>query len=246
MNRIVIFEDEIETQSDVKLAKISCSLRAEHIQKILKLGEGDQLKVTIANVGLCEAKILTIDKNCAVFELESETKVGREADIHLTVGLSRPMTCKKVIEHGTSLGVRSFHFFTSELSEKSYAKSNLFLNKEYEKLIHLGLSQSNGLYQLPEVNVSNHISGLRDQGPKMKQKFILSPFAKKSFKDFSIDFSQPIELAIGSERGWTAKELQNFNEMGYEEVKISEHILRVEIATYSALGQLELLKFPKL
>ncbi|MFI5391071.1 MAG: RsmE family RNA methyltransferase, partial [Bacteriovoracales bacterium] len=153
------------------------------------------------------------------------------APFELLVGLSRPPTCKKLLEHGTSLGVSRFNFYPAQLSEKSYQESNLF--KDYQKYLKYGLSQSGIYHQMPEVNLKKDFSG--------EQKFVLSPKTKKTFLDYKIQPNKKITLAIGPERGFLNREIDAFKDQGFLEVSIGPPILRVEIATFAALGQLHLL-----
>lgn len=239
MNRLVIFEREYsEYLPTLQAITLSDRLRVDHVRNILKLSVGDDIKIVLENKGLATGRVSYLSESSLTLNIV-EQFCGNVANIHLIVGLSRPQTCKKVIEHGTSMGVSSFDFFTGALSEKSYANAKLFSEKEYEELLHLGISQSNGLYKIPELRVHKHIN--REFFQSKNQKYILSPFTENTFLDESLDFDRPITLALGSERGFTSKEVEIFKELGYKEIKISPSILRVEIATFAALGQLDLL-----
>lgn len=239
MNRVVIFASEYEKKLPaLREIEINDSLRVNHIRTILKLIVGDIIKVTLENLGLAQAKITNLSEKNVCLDIIDQIP-GKKARYQLIIGLSRPQTCKKIIEHATSMGVGSFDFFSAELGEKSYANAKLFSHKEYEELLHLGLSQSSGLYKTPIVRVHQRIN--KEAFSQMEQKFILSPFAEENFTDVEIDFKKPITLAIGPERGFTTKEVEIFKEMGYKEIRISNSILRVEIATFATLGQLDLL-----
>ncbi len=160
--------------------------------------------------------------------------------VNLIIGLSRPQTCKKVLELGTSMGVKSFEFLDAKLSEKSYAQSKVFQNNAFEKYLLNGLSQSSNLHIMPSLKVEKSLK--KESGEEGEQKLILSPFSEKSLNDISLDFEKPITVAIGPERGWTGKEVEKFKSHNFLEVKISSSVLRVETATISVLSQLELLK----
>jgi RsmE family RNA methyltransferase len=64
----------------------------------------------------------------------------------------------------------------------------------------------------------------------------------KTFLDVDIDFSNPVTLAVGPERGFINSDIERFHQAGFTSIKISSSILRVEHAVYSAVSQLELLR----
>jgi hypothetical protein len=52
----------------------------------------------------------------------------------------------------------------------------------------------------------------------------------------------PVEIAIGPEGGWIDRELETFQEAGFQPVRLGPWILRVETAVTAALAQIELLR----
>jgi len=240
MNNILLNIDDLISDNTYSLKD---SFRLDHLHTVLKINEGDEVRVCLINEGLANG---VISKSTSQ-EIQIKTTEFSKKElpwVDLLVGLSRPPTCKKVLEHGATLGVNQFHFFKAELSEKSYLQSKLFKDEQYQKLIELGLSQSGVYHQMPKFNLSsfNPLHEYKD----VKQKYILSLETKETFRDQEIDFNQPVLLAIGPERGWTRSETNLFKENGFKEVSISTSILRVETAVFTSLGQLELLKMSHL
>lgn len=238
MNNFLLLPNE---EKEAKLYEISDSVRVNHVNKILKMVKGDKLKVFIPNHGIGLAKIISITELHLVVELISlDTSEGPEQSYRLVVGASRPQTCKKLLEHATSMGVKSFDFFKAKLSEKSYLSSKIYETGQRETLLLNGLSQSGVYYKMPEVEVQMFCNVSKFS--RYDQKYVLSLDTDKTFDDYEIDFSKNITLAIGPERGWTYDEILSLTDNGFKEVKISSSILRVEVATFASLGQLEALK----
>lgn len=211
----------------------------KHIHQTLKLNQGDIVKATVLNHGIGKAKLLKLTEEFAEFEfLEVEKKVEPWFDI--IVGASRPQTMKKILEHGTTFGAQSFHIFKAHLSEKSYLDSQIYNDKDLNELTTLGLSQSALYYRLPEIQKYqyNPASKFSEQ----TQKFVLDPYASQSFLDVTIDFTRPIVISFGPERGFTNDDLTIFKNNGFNSIKISSSILRVEHAIYATVAQLEMLK----
>lgn len=231
MNRIVINKQDVKEND---LLVIEEPHIVDHINNILKLKSEDSLKICLLNSALATGEIKDMTSSKITVKIKALSS-GLHSDVHLQVGLCRPPTIKKVLEHGTSLGVNKFEFFKANLSEKSYLDSKVFERKE--QYLHLGLAQSGTYFNLPEVYTSLEFSL-----SKNKQKFFLSFNTDQNLSDYDINYNDPITFAIGPERGWTANEEQVLKENDYLPIKIAESILRVEIATFVLLGQYHLLK----
>jgi 16S rRNA (uracil1498-N3)-methyltransferase len=211
----------------------------DHIHTTLKLKVNDTVKCTILNLGRTIGKVLEITESECVLGLAPIT-TGAPQWFDLIVGLSRPQTTKKILEHATTFGARSFHFYKAALSEKSYLDSKIFANLAYEEFLIAGLSQSAIYTQLPEFKLDQFNPAKSYQNAS--QKFILDLKTDKTFLDVDIDFTKPITLAIGPERGFINEDIEQFHHAGFTSIKISSSILRVEHAVYSAISQLELLR----
>jgi 16S rRNA (uracil1498-N3)-methyltransferase len=214
-------------------------LKLNHINNIIKPKIFNSLDVCIVDEGLASGKIIELSQDAIIIEILHINKPHTHPQIHLLTGLSRPLTCQKILEHATSMGVHSFTFFQAKLSEKSYAQSKLFVDKKYLDYCEKGLSQSKQYFQLPNVILSPTLPILpQDQS----LKFVLSPNAKDWLDDFDIHFNQPITLALGPERGFIPQEVDFFKKQGFHPIKVSHSILRVETAVFYILAQLELLR----
>ncbi|MBT5092851.1 MAG: 16S rRNA (uracil(1498)-N(3))-methyltransferase [Halobacteriovoraceae bacterium] len=236
MNNLFIFNhEEIENNR----YQITDELRLQHIHEVLGSQQGDSVRLCLINRGLGIGKFTLLEDQKIEIELLEESS-GQAPWINLVVGLSRPPTCKKIMEHGTSLGVSEFHFFKAELSEKSYSTAKIFSPSKYHQLLHLGLSQSGCYYKEPTVALSPGIKFVEKQN--FPNKFFLDLEGEHSPLDYDFTMDQNITLAVGPERGWTEKERQYLIDNGFQGIKIADSILRTEIATFAALGQLHLMR----
>ena len=210
-----------------------------HMHETLKAKVGDVFKCTVLNQGLTFGTIRSLsDTEC---QLNLAPLSPYQAQwFNLIVGVSRPQTSKKILEHTTTLGAKNIHFFKASLSEKSYLDSKVF--QESSEYLLAGLSQSAIYGELPVVKIDkfNPAGSYKSH----HQKYILDLSGKENFLQMSsgIDFDTPLTLAIGPERGFVSEDIEHFHEAGFKSVKISSSILRVEHAIYSAVSQLELIR----
>jgi RsmE family RNA methyltransferase len=206
----------------------------EHIKNVLKKSIGDTLRIGFIDGDISLVKIL--DESLR-FEILQSHK-SQTPSIHLIVALSRPQTMKKIIEHGTTMGVCEFIFYHAHLSEKSYETSKVLDQENYHELMMAGLSQSGIYTYLPKLSVINKIPDL----PTFSgEQFVLSLRDQKKFPT-TRNFSDTITLAIGPERGFIPSEEELFLSKGFKPVKLSESILRVEHAVFSAIAQIDYLR----
>ncbi|OUR96179.1 hypothetical protein A9Q84_07405 [Halobacteriovorax marinus] len=235
MNSICFFEHEI---NDKSLIELNDSKRLNHLNIHLKVKPEDLLKITILNKGIFEAKVLEINEKSAILKIEERIN-GLEGQFHLAIGLSRPQTIKKVLEHATTFGVKSFHLFKATLSEKSYLQSKIYENEKYLEYMIDGLAQSKTYFQIPDFHLSKYLDF--KQFAKFENKFFLSLNSTETFNQLALEKIQNPLIAIGPERGWTKQEEQKLIENGFHPIGISRSTLRVEHAVFSSLGQLEMI-----
>lgn len=235
LNSVAVFENEcLENR-----ISISDPYRLAHFHNILKAQVGQDFKVTLLNQGLSGATITHIDSHKIELEINQAITKTPSSDWHLLVGLSRPPTMKKILEHGSSLGIKHFHFFSAKLSEKSYADSKIWGEDKAQASMIDGLSQSAYYWQVPKIHHYKNIQSLPDFSNADCRLMSLVKSDTASMK--SIDKSKSLVLAFGPERGFTADEDESLQRIGFQAVSLGPCILRVEIAVFAALGQAHLL-----
>ncbi len=236
MNRLYILQEEVIGSE----AYLDCSLRVHHIRNVLKSVVGDLLKVVVIGSGIGEWRIKKIGVSSVVLEVgEIVNHLATAQEISLSVGLCRPPTAKKIIEHATSLGVTGFTFFETELSEKSYSTSKVYTSSEYLKLLYLGLAQSAIYYKLPTVRLVGRFGDIIQEGAlNLLLSFDGGPLSKI---DLSLKKYDKINLIVGPERGFTQSEEAKFLS-GSSPILITRSTLRTEIAIFASLAQLQMIQ----
>lgn len=235
MNRIPLFQNERLKNNQFQIID---SERLQHFHETLKLQVGDECKVLVVDEGLFSAKILKLSESECNLAL-GDKQEAIDIDWRLSIGFCRPPSMEKILEHATTFGVHSFHFFRARLSDKSYEQSKLFRDKRYEQFLINGLAQSTQQYKLPKLKLE---AAYQVPAPSCDQAFALSPFANETLSDQNLDFDRPIHLGIGPERGWTDSEIAGMQKKGWKTIKLGPMTLRVEHACFAACSQLHLLR----
>ena len=138
-------------------------------------------------------------------------------------------------QHNAKFGVPDYLNYL-----ESYLQSKVFEHQNLDHLLRLGVSQSSQISSLPEVKLYENREEILDNIPQ--ERYLLSLIGNHSFLDYKNSLSKPIALAIGPERGWVREEEEDLIAANFRPIKISKHTLRVEIATFSALAQLEMFR----
>ncbi|MCR9206351.1 MAG: RsmE family RNA methyltransferase [Halobacteriovoraceae bacterium] len=234
MNRIFLKQSTDKDQIFV----VNQPSKVEHLLSHLKVKRGSSVKVAVQGMGLGDAEVIECTRSSVSLKTNQFVTAAHQP-YTLIVASSRPPTMKKVLEHGSSLGVGNFIFFSGELSEKSYLKSKIYEKNSLEDLLTLGIEQAGCFSKLPQIQVVETIEQAmeRAKGPK----YLLSLEGENLFEAGALKSCEEITLAIGPERGWTSNEEKKLLSNKFTRIKISKSILRVEIATFVALGQLEYL-----
>ncbi|MBF0297707.1 MAG: RNA methyltransferase [Oligoflexia bacterium] len=210
MNQIIIREQEIcefkkndsnDSKHKVYRLEITDHKRLNHLDQYIKPQIGDLLRLAIINRGrVVSAKVIEYKKsnNCTLeFEKESINSTlpvsAFGKNFQAIIGLSRPPTLKKIFEHGTTMGVTSFHLLSTTLTEKSYLSSKVLNQEEFELYLELGLSQSSLYYNIPNVEVYKNIEQFRGRfknynfKEKLSERGGLLEVGHKSERDFDAE-----------------------------------------------------------
>lgn len=212
----------------------------KHLHKVLKISNGDILKIVLVEEGLANAKVIAISKQEVTIEI-FETFPAKQTKSKLIIGLSRPLTCQKILEHGTTLGVSEFHFFKAELSEKSFLESKFIQQQKFESYLLKGLAQSGVYSQLPKVFIHDNFAKISLENFAKDNKYFLSLKSHHFLNQDQHHQKFSTTFLIGPERGFTPEEEMVFEQLDFMPISIGPSIQRVEYAVASSLAQLELL-----
>lgn len=223
--------------------------RANHILKILHKKEGDSFAAgiigskaghaVIKSINVQEQKSLdgkkTFDTGSILFDFVAETDGKPLHPLCMIIGFPRPIQLKRLLRDMAGLGVLEVHLTATELSEKSYLKSELATSEAGYKMLLEGTQQA----------ASTHIPSLfrhetLEQCLECIEKKYTTSFNKLALDNVKATGSlynflqnkniEQTVAAIGSERGWTDKERDLLVNKGYSLLSMGTRVLRTETA----------------
>ena len=229
--------------------------RVEHTRKILKKGVGDVLTAGLAGgpgdpCPLGTARVESWDGSRMVFSFAPEREAPPLRPVSLILGFPRPIQVTRILKDLCSLGVRRILMAPTDLGEKSYADSTIFKERDFLRPLLEGAEQA-GNPRLPEADtfpsLAAALAALGSAGPG-ETRWALDPYRAEGPFGSLLDFgagtpgpgpsgsaSRAFTLAVGSERGWTDRELDALAASAFRFASLGDRILRTETACAAAV-----------
>lgn len=236
---ILLQPDDIR---DDGLAVLS-DARALHIRKVLKVQEGETLRIGMLNGPQGKGTVLAIDPHTVCLQCVLEDEAPPKPRIDLLLAMPRPKVMKRLWAQLAALGTGRIVLVNADKGERFYFDTHVLEPDFYNERLVEGLQQARCTH-LPEVLVrqrfkpfvEDELDGLFPNSLKL----LADPSGKKRIPDFKLE-SERILLAVGPEGGWTLYELDKLQEHGFELFGMGSRILRSDtacIASFSVVRQL--------
>ncbi len=212
--------------------------RAEHILKILHKTTGNTFTCGITGGKAGKATITKIDEKFLYFSFTPDSDGNPLKPLIMIIGFPRPIQLKRLFRDMAGLGVCEIHLSGTELSEKSYLKTNMLINGEADKALLEGTMQAKSTH-IPKLIVHKSVADCINEIEKHNSNGTrilldnIEPETSLSLKMDKVITSQnylPVIAAIGSERGWTDRERELFKQNGYTLCSMGTRVLRTETA----------------
>lgn len=244
MNRILIKPSDICSTSVGDWTALGAnfhlqdSYRLDHLRKIMRLNPGDSVRVCLVDWGNGICQVKSIEEDHIRLELINSEK-GLNSAVGLVLGLCRPPSLRKVIEHTTGMGVTHFYVVCCELSEKSYLHSKWFRAEKLHELFSLGLAQDHSHSRLPKLQLFDNFFQFLESASELQEIFTSKMILDQNSDQWIESDAESPCFAIGPERGFTSTEIEKLKNLGFVSNKVSQSVLRVEHACFHGLAQWE-------
>lgn len=167
--------------------------------------------------------------------------------LHLAVSVPRFQTMDTIIEKSVELGVFALHPFVSDFSFVRAVDSRLKGKfPRWEKIIQ-GATQQSGRGDLMRLEAPTHLAELLQQFNRQTKAVGLFPYEgeapqhlRQALTPLKSREVEEIWLFVGSEGGYSPKEVELFQSFGLQPVTLGAQVLRVETA---CLAMLSILKY---
>jgi 16S rRNA (uracil1498-N3)-methyltransferase len=217
--------------------------RYQHIKKILKKVPGDSFFAGILGGSEGTATITSLDDSGLSFDFTPETPCRPLYPVTVIIGFPRPIQLKRLLRDVASLGAEAIFLTGTDLGEKSYRESTLVDRGAARASLIEGCMQS-GSSAFPRLEtfaaLDDVLFSIREKTPRAVRVCLDTDNPESSLGTLktlsSVSRDTPLVLAVGSERGWTARERALFRAEGFSVCSLGKRILRTETAATASLA----------
>lgn len=217
-----------------------------YLCRVLRLGDGDSLRVFNGKGREFEAHLIRANRGCARVQLDSELNPALEPQVRITlaVALLKGDAMDTVVREAVMLGVDSFQPVIASRTQTT--PSTLAQGRRVERWRRVGVASARQCGRAtvpiihPVVDVGTVTSALRDGGLPEPAFLLVEPSAR--LETVSIAGVTPAvpacaTLLVGPEGGWTPGELQSLSTVA-RPVTLGALTIRAEVAPVVALSAL--------
>lgn len=210
--------------------------RARHILEVLRRGVGESFDAGVVDGPRGKATLTHIADEALAFSFAATVPPPPAEPITLIIGLPRPQTARDILRDATTLGVGAIHFVVTEKSDPNYARATLWTSGEWHRHVVDGAQQAFDT-RLPIVRWDRPLNETLAALPAPVVRFALDHYeAGAGLGACQLATGSSVALALGPERGWSARDRDTLRAHGFTLVHLGTRVLRLETAVAAALA----------
>ncbi len=235
----LFLDAELRSGSSINLPAES----AHYLGTVLRAREGDRVLLFNSRDGEFEAAVTASKKGKVDVELGERVRPPLDADcaslhLHLALGLSRGDRMDYAIQKATELGVSKITPLFTEHGEVKLKAERLDNKLRHFQKICVNAAEQCGRLDVPELALPVSVEEFLAQDTEAL-RMLLEPGGKEKLKaDAAVN---SIEILIGPEGGFSAKEVEAAERSGCLIMGLGPRVLRTETAPVAALAVLQFL-----
>lgn len=210
-----------------------------HIIDVCRMEVGDRFEVMTAGSLAYFVELVQVGKKSASAQIQEQRSLPLlpRPHIHLALSIPRPQKLDFIVEKAVELGVAEVHLFTSDYSfvrdPKDFSPSRL---SRLERIIKSAQQQSarGEPLKLPAAQKLKDLLDIFNRQPQAKGLFAFEGEVPLQLHSYLATVpAQNLEtmwIFVGSEGGFSTREVELFRQNGLEPVTLGAQILRVETA----------------
>lgn len=214
---------------------------AAHLQRVLRLGEGDAC--VLFNGDGCDypARIIASSKRETRATVGAAIPVLRESPLRIVLlqGIARGEKMDLVLQKATELGVAEVRPLSSQRSEVRLDQARAAKRVAHWRSVVVAACEQSGRARVPAVLPPAALSAALSELPPGGLRLILDPDGTLAFGTLAPAADTTVWLAVGPEGGWSPLDRQQLQAAGFQGLRLGPRILRTETAGLAAIAALQ-------
>jgi 16S rRNA (uracil1498-N3)-methyltransferase len=222
-------------------ARVSLSPEAaHHAIRVLRMGEGDPLRLFDGSGREVQARILRIEKQALSALIESELANDRESPLRVVLaqGVSGGDRMDYTLQKAVELGVAEIRPIQTERSVVKLSGERAMKRLAHWQSVVIAACEQCGRSVVPEVHAVSGLGEWLAGESADATRIVLAPDAETRLADLPRP-AVPVVLLAGPEGGLTEGEVATARLRGFRPVRLGPRILRTETAALAALAAMQ-------
>jgi len=204
--------------------------QAHYLRHVMRLAAGDPITVFNGLGGEYEATVSDLNKKGGSCHLDRFVDVLRELPvrIHIIQCANKSEKIETVLQKCTELGAATFQVANSERSQFKLPEQKQVSRLERWQRIIIEAAEQSERTAIPTVSWHPSLQKVEAIG----SAYSLHPEAAANWKKqrHEIISATDITLAIGPEGGWSPRDIETLNGLGFNNLTFGERVMRTETA----------------
>lgn len=216
---------------------------AAHLQRVLRLGEGDACVLFNGDGRDYDARVHAIGRRELLVDIIGARVVDNESPlpILLVQGVARGEKMDWVLQKATELGVAAFAATSSERSEVKLDAARAARRVAHWQSVIAAACEQCGRARVPAIAAPLPLAATLAALPDGGTRLLLDPAGAHDVSALALEDRLPMSvvLAVGPEGGWSPRDREQLHAAGFQGLRLGPRILRTETAGIAAIAALQ-------
>ncbi len=213
--------------------------QGHYLRQVMRLRCGDKLVLFDGSGGEYQAEITRLAKQHSACHVQKFDPVEREFPCHVHIVQSAVRSDKlvPVLQKGTELGAAGFQITRSERTPVKFDGGKLDRRLQRWQSIITEAAEQSGRTRIPYIRWRSSLPDIKTHGSCFAlhtQTHLRWPQARQAISQAS-----EITFAIGSEGGWSHRDIKMLEELGFTGLRFGPRIMRTETAAPALLAAIQ-------
>ena len=213
---------------------------SNHLIRVLRLQPGDRIHLFNGDGNDYLSEITGVEKKGAKVRILDAQARANESPlrIHLYQSIARGEKMDWILQKATELGVAGFSPMLSDRTEVKIEGERSDKKRAHWLGVIRSACEQSGRATVPELHAAISLSQIPAETIPA-QAYYLQPDAEQRINGLSLNLDMPVSLAIGPEGGFSDRDIQRLQTLGFTGLCMGPRILRTETAGIAAIAALQ-------